>query len=147
MIINNMGLIDKDTPIKGKVTFAEIVEKAYSHTITKHIQIEDLITKLKEVIEEKKSPTALAMLIPVMKEYLDASITNNDQLVKLAGVLQKLMTANSSNGKDAKELSETLPIEEKKQLLAAIYDIADKASKNNALPPYIPKNTLGVKPS
>ena len=67
------------------------------------------------------------MLIPVMKEYIDASVSNNDQLIKLAGILQKLISTNSSKD-SGKELQDALPQKEKDALLQELYGIANKAS-------------------
>lgn len=118
-----MGL-DKDTPIKNKLTFADIVESAYNNTVQKRKQIENLIGELTKIISEKKSPTALGIYIPLMKEYLDASISNNDQLVRLAAVIQKLITAGNS---DKKEEIDFFSKAERQSLLSELNDIAANA--------------------
>ena len=55
----------------------------------------------------------------MIKEYLEINVKNDDQLVKMAGIVQRLISAESKAGsEDEYGLSE----EEKTQLLSGIED-------------------------
>jgi hypothetical protein len=56
-------------------------------------------------------------MVPMIKEYLEINVKNDDQLVKMAGIVQRLISAEGKAGsEDEYGLSE----EEKTQLLSGI---------------------------
>jgi len=75
----------------------------------------DILTK--ELVQFIKDGDTAVQIIPMIKEYLEINIKNDDQLVKMAGIVQRLISAESKAGsEDEFGLSE----DEKKQLLSEI---------------------------
>jgi hypothetical protein len=64
------------------------------------------------------------MVVPLIKEYLDVSVKNDDSLIKMAGIVQRAM-ANSSGANDDNMLSEA----EREQLMNAVQNIDKEISK------------------
>ena len=77
----------------------------------------DILTK--ELVGFIKDGDTAVQLVPMIKEYLEINVKNDDQLVKMAGIVQRLISAESKAGsKEEFGLSE----EEKNQLLSGIED-------------------------
>ena len=70
-------------------------------------------------------------LIPMIKEYLEINVKNDEQLVKLATVVQRLIAAEGKGGSESEfGLSE----KEKEQLLTSIDDVVvDLQKKSDSL--------------
>ena len=77
----------------------------------------DILTK--ELVGFIKDGDTAVQLVPMIKEYLEINVKNDDQLVKMAGIVQRLISAESKAGSEEEfGLSE----EEKNQLLSGIED-------------------------
>ena len=50
---------------------------------------------MKEVVGFIKDGDTAVQIIPMLKEYLEINVKNDEQLVKLATVVQRIATANS----------------------------------------------------
>jgi hypothetical protein len=103
---------------KGK-TFSELMKDVYDNSKKKERQINLLIGELKPLVKNVGDAT---LIVPLIKEYLEVGVKNDEHLVKLAAVVQRLISSN------AKAQSETgngymLSEEEKQQLLAELNTI------------------------
>ena len=107
--------LTKDDKIYGNVSFATICEKIVTNSIETKNQIDILSNEVRALI---KTPADAVAIIPVMRQYLDTGVRNDEQLVKLAAVLQRLISADGADTKDSIS-SDSLGIseEEKKQLM------------------------------
>ena len=77
----------------------------------------DILTK--ELVGFIKDGDTAVQLVPMIKEYLEINVKNDDQLVKMAGIVQRLIsTEQRASAEDEFGLSE----EEKNQLLSNIED-------------------------
>ena len=77
----------------------------------------DILTK--ELVQFIKDGDTAVQLVPMIKEYLEINVKNDDQLVKMAGIVQRLISAENKAGSENEfGLSE----EEKSQLLAGMED-------------------------
>ncbi len=77
----------------------------------------DILTK--ELVQFIKDGDTAVQIVPMIKEYLEINVKNDDQLVKMAGIVQRLISAESKAGaEDEFGLSQ----EEKDQLLSGIED-------------------------
>lgn len=83
-------------------TFANLLEDIYKNANRKEKEIKALIDQLKPMIQE---PGDAMMLVPLLKEYMELSIKNDDALIKMAGIVQRAMV-NSSDGGDGGMLSD-----------------------------------------
>ena len=108
----------KDTILFGSKNFSDILKNIYDNAKEKEKQLKTLIEGLKPFITDTQ--TAL-MVVPLIKEYLDISVKNDDSLIKMASIVQRAM-ANSKSGDGDFILSEN----EKEQLLNAIKETDNK---------------------
>jgi hypothetical protein len=83
-----------DQIIFGSKTFSSLLEDIYKNSKNKEKQIREMIIQLKDMITE---PGDAIMMVPLLKEYLDASIKNDEALIKMAGIVQKAMSNNISS--------------------------------------------------
>ena len=76
-------------------TFSSLLEDIYKNATRKEKEIKALIDQLKPMIQE---PGDAMMLVPLLKEYMELAIKNDDALIKMAGIVQRAM--NSTGGGD-----------------------------------------------
>jgi hypothetical protein len=103
---------------KGK-SFASLCKDIVKNSEEKKQQLDILITDLREMI---KTINDAVMVVPLLKEYFDVGIRNDEQLIKLAAIVQRIMS-NKGNS-DAEVGNLLLTEEEKKQLMTAIEETA-----------------------
>jgi len=113
--------MDKDTEIfKGK-SFSDIAKDLYGASKKKESQINLLISELKPFVSNIGDAT---IIVPLIKDYLEVSVKNDDQLAKLLAVVQRLI-GNNAQGESDFGISE----EEKKQLLDELEAIEEGNKK------------------
>lgn len=76
-------------------TFSSLLEDIYKNATRKEKEIKALIDQLKPMIQE---PGDAMMLVPLLKEYMEIAVKNDDALIKMAGIVQRAMTSNTSGG-------------------------------------------------
>ena len=106
---------------KGK-TFSGLLEDIYINSKTKDRQIKLLINDLQPLIKNSGDAT---IIVPLIKEYLEASVKNDEHLVKMAAIVQRAMARTENKNSDSPLLTE----EEKKQLLDTVNDLAKSEAK------------------
>ena len=99
-----------DEIVFGGKKFSDILEEIYNNQKKKDKQIYALISELKTLINEIGDAT---LIVPLIKEYLEISVKNDEQLIKMATIIQRIMS-NNANTDGGFSISE----EEKAQLLA-----------------------------
>ena len=101
---------------EGK-SLSSLFKDIYDNTLYNRKQL-DVLTK--ELVQFIKDGDTAIQIVPMIKEYLEINVKNDDQLVKMAGVVQRLISAESRAGaEDEYGLSE----EEKTQLLTGMEDV------------------------
>jgi len=119
--------MDFDVEIfKGK-SFSELMKDIYQNSSKKDRQINLLIAELKPLIKNIGDAT---VIVPLIKEYLEISVKNDEALVKLAAVVQRLISTNSRVQAETGN-SWMLSDEEKKQLLGELDQITGTESNIN----------------
>ena len=102
---------------EGK-SLSGLFKDIYENTKTNKTQLEVL---MKEVVGFIKDGDTAVQIIPMLKEYLEINVKNDDQLVKVAAIVQRIIAAENKGGsEDEFGLSEA----EKEQLMGAIEDAA-----------------------
>ena len=102
---------------EGK-SLSDLFKDIYENTKTNKEQLEVL---MKEVVGFIKDGDTAVQIIPMLKEYLEINVKNDDQLVKVAAIVQRIIAAESKGGsEDEFGLSD----KEKEQLMGAIEDAA-----------------------
>jgi hypothetical protein len=112
-----------DSIVFGKKKFSNILEEIYNNQKKKETQISALISELKPLINEIGDAT---LIVPLIKEYMEIGVKNDEQLIKMATIVQRILTS-SSNGGDDNIITE----EEKAQLLEAIENVQDQKQLGN----------------
>lgn len=100
-----------DNVVFGDKKFSDILEEIYNNQKKKEKQISALIAELKPLVNEIGDAT---LIVPLIKEYLEISVKNDEQLIKMATIIQRIMNNNSTEGGFG------ISDEEKAQLLAEI---------------------------
>ena len=72
----------------GGKSFSDLLQDIYKNVQKKDKQINDMIVELKPLIKNSGDAT---VIIPMVKDFVEASVKNNEQLVKLAGIVQRVV--------------------------------------------------------
>ena len=108
-----------DKLIFGKKKFSDLLEEIYNNQKKKSVQISSLISELKPLVTDIGDAT---LIVPLIKEYLEIDVKNDEQLVKVATIIQRALS-NTSSTDDNFGLSEA----DKAQLMAEIEKLDNKA--------------------
>lgn len=77
----------------GKKTFADLLKEIHTNSSSKEKEIRNLIDNLKPFIH---SAGDAVIIVPLIKDYLDVSVKNDDLLIKMAGIVQRAINSNNS---------------------------------------------------
>ena len=116
--------MDTDKEIFPGKTFASLTKDIYFNSSRKAAQIEQLIKDLRQMVKDAGSATVIA---PMIKDYLDVSIKNDDQLVKLSAVLQRFLSGAS--GTEDSDSGGLLSDSEKEELLKNVRSEVEEITK------------------
>jgi len=111
-----------DTEIFGSKKFSDLLKDIYENQKKKDRQINLLIADLKPLITNIGDA---ALLVPVIKDYMEVSVKNDEHLVKLAAVIQRMVSKTTEEG------SSFLTDEEKDALLKEIKTIGESHEAND----------------
>ena len=84
--------MNKDIVIFGNKTLEDLFKDIYKNSTKKSKQIQAMISVLQPLITNTKDAT---MIVPLIRDYLDADIRNDDHLIKLAAIIQRM--SNNTN--------------------------------------------------
>jgi hypothetical protein len=110
-----MGSLDNIVFKKKK--FSDILSEIYDNQNRKESQITGLISELKPLINDIGDAT---LIVPLIKEYMEIGVRNDEQLIKMATIVQRAL--NNSSGEESMGITE----EEKQQLMEEL----DKLNTN-----------------
>ena len=105
----------KDYEIFEGKTLSDVFKDIYDNSKTNKTQLEVL---MKEVVGFIKDGDTAVQIIPMLKEYLEINVKNDEQLVKLATIVQRITAAENRASDSGDELG--LTDQEKQQLMDAI---------------------------
>ena len=101
----------------GKKNFSDLLKEIHVNQKDKEVQLRSLIEGLKPLIT---SPGEATMIVPLIKEYMELAIKNDDALIKMAGIVQRAM---NSKAVDSEEL---LTDEDKEMLFTSLQELDKK---------------------
>ena len=102
---------------KGK-NFSSLCKDIVKNSENKKDQIDILISELRTLI---KTVNDAVIIVPLIKEYYDVGVKNDEQLIKLAAVVQRLVAKGQETGEgNAMILSD----EDRKQLMEEVISIS-----------------------
>ena len=114
--------MENDYKIFGDKNFSDLSEEICENTKLKKTQIDLLIQEVHGYIQGIED---IAVVGPIIKELMDVGIRNDDNLVKLATIYQRIMSKQTIDDGSAALLSE----EEKEQLMATLEDVTTDLQK------------------
>ena len=97
-----------DKVVFGKKKFSDLLEEIYNNQKRREAQVTALISELKPMVSDIGDAT---LIVPLIKEYMEIGVKNDDALIKMATLVQRAL--NSSNEDGSLGISD----EEKAQLL------------------------------
>jgi len=109
---------------EGK-SLSSLFKDIYDNSKHNKKQLEVLVGEVAGFI---KDGDMAIQLIPMIKEYLDINVKNDEQLVKLATVVQRLIAAENKGGSEAEF---GLSDKEKEQLLTSIDEVVVDIQKKS----------------
>ena len=98
-------------------SFGDLLKEIHGNQKKKAKQLASLIAELRPLVQSLGDAT---VIVPLIKEYMEISVKNDDQLIKMAAIVQRLSSGAASNG-DSGLLTE----EEMDQLM----DVAEEIAK------------------
>tara|TARA_Y100000356_G_C11040066_1_gene173035 strand:- start:28 stop:426 length:399 start_codon:yes stop_codon:yes gene_type:complete len=113
----------KEEIFDGK-SFQDLTKDIYENTTKRKVQIDLLISEIHGFITTIDD---VVLVAPIIKEYMDVAVKNDEHLVKLASVIQRILAKSSNSGEDSLLLSE----QEKEDLIAALQEDVDDLQKIN----------------
>lgn len=105
---------------KGK-KYSSVLKDIVINSDDKRNQIDILISDLRSMI---KTANDAIVIVPLIKDYLDVGVRNDEQLVKLAAIVQRLISSSTQTGEG--ESGFALSDDERKQLM----EEAEKITKD-----------------
>ena len=112
--------VDKEI-FKGK-TLSDLFGEIYDNSKETKTQVQSLIRELKPLIENIGDAT---LIVPMIKEYLEIGVKNDEHLIKLATVIQRIEAAaakrDGGDGFDLSDLQDLL--QEQEQMESEIKQI------------------------
>ena len=103
-------------------TFSDLLKEIHTNQKKKGKQIGQLIAELRPLIQNLGDAT---VVVPLIKEYMEISVKNDDHLLKMAAIVQRLSTGNTISGGDM------LTEEEMNQLQNIIEETEKEKDVNN----------------
>jgi hypothetical protein len=102
-------------------SFSDLLKEIHGNQKKKATQLASLIAELRPLVQSLGDAT---VVVPLIKEYMEISVKNDEQLIKMAAIVQRLSsgTANSGDGG-------LLTTEEMNQLMNVAEEIAKTVEK------------------
>ena len=111
----------KDEIFEGK-SFQDLTHDIYKNKTDRRKQIDLLISEIHGFITTIDD---VVMVAPIIKEYMDVAVKNDEHLVKLAGVIQRIIAKSSGGDEESFLLSDA----EKEDLINALQEDVDDLQK------------------
>ena len=105
-----------DTIVFEGKTVSDLFKEIYGNSKKKDKQINTLISELKPLIQDIGDAP---VVVPLIKEYLEIGVKNDEHIIKLTAIVQRMMNNAASNGGDS-----LLSDEELKQLQSIAENVA-----------------------
>lgn len=118
----------------GDKSLGGILEEAYERSNEEREVIEGLIDELSGLMDDTDDAV---MLVPLIKDYLDINVKNNEQLIKISKIIQRMYNATIKEDEGGSAATGGLSDQEKSQIRnlaeemgdAKIDELKDKAEK------------------
>ena len=119
--------MDNKVEIFDGKSFGDLMQEIHQNSLEKKTQIDLMI---QEIVSMIKTSNDAVQLAPMVKDYLEVAVKNDEQLVKMATIVQRIINTESKGSENEYQLSD----DEKKQLLGGIEDaVNDLAGHSDKL--------------
>ena len=102
-------------------SFSDLLKEIHGNQKKKAKQLASLIAELRPLVQSLGDAT---VVVPLIKEYMEISVKNDDQLIKMAAIVQRLSTGTASSGDGG-----LLTADEMDQLMDVAEEIAKTVEK------------------
>ena len=102
-------------------SFGDLLKEIHGNQKKKAKQLASLIAELRPLVQSLGDAT---VVVPLIKEYMEISVKNDDQLIKMAAIVQRLSTGTASSGDGG-----LLTADEMDQLMDVAEEIAKTVEK------------------
>ena len=116
-------MADEKQIFEGK-TFQDLTKDIYENTTKRKVQIDLLISEIHGFITTIDD---VVLVAPIIKEYMDTAVRNDEHLVKLAGVLQRIISKSQGDSDESMLLSD----EEKEELMGTLQDTVEDLQRES----------------
>ena len=107
-------------------SFGDLLKEIHGNQKKKAKQLASLIAELRPLVQSLGDAT---VVVPLIKEYMEISVKNDDQLIKMAAIVQRLSTGTANTGEGG-----LLTEEEMDQLMDVAEEIAKTVEEPKQLP-------------
>ena len=76
-------------------SFSDLLKEIHGNQKKKAKQLAKLIAELRPLVQSLGDAT---VVVPLIKEYMEISVKNDDALLKMAAIVQRLSTGNANSG-------------------------------------------------
>ena len=76
-------------------SFGDLLKEIHGNQKKKATQLASLIAELRPLVQSLGDAT---VVVPLIKEYMEISVKNDDQLIKMVAIVQRLSTSSSTGG-------------------------------------------------
>jgi hypothetical protein len=97
-------------------SFSDLLKEIHGNQKKKATQLASLIAELRPLVQSLGDAT---VVVPLIKEYMEISVKNDEQLIKMASIVQRLSSGTANSGD-----SGLLTTEEMDQLMGVAEEIA-----------------------
>lgn len=120
--------LDKEI-FDGK-TLSDLFSEIHNNSTTTRAQVKALIGELKPLIENIGDAT---LIVPMIKEYMEIGVKNDEALIKLATIVQRIETANAKgDGNDMFDFSELQDLlEEQENIQEEVDNVENKETEED----------------
>tara|TARA_B110000858_G_scaffold158963_1_gene182387 strand:+ start:234 stop:620 length:387 start_codon:yes stop_codon:yes gene_type:complete len=102
-------------------SFGDLLKEIHGNQKKKATQLASLIAELRPLVQSLGDAT---VVVPLIKEYMEISVKNDDQLIKMAAIVQRLSSSTANSGDGG-----LLTNEEMDQLMDVAEEIAKTVEK------------------
>ena len=79
----------------GNKKFSDLLEEIYNNQKRREAQVTALISELKPMVTDIGDAT---LIVPLIKEYMEIGVKNDDALIKMATLVQRALNSISEDG-------------------------------------------------
>ena len=118
--------MENDIELFDGTSFSDLLKEIAVNSRDKKQQIDVLISDIRTFI---KGPNDAISMVPLIRYYIDVGVKNDEQLVKMAAIAQRMINGKSSGPSDDGSSPFKLTDEERKKLEKEAEDLLKNGEK------------------